>query len=199
MPRPLRPFLVFVQKLQHDNCNMHFKSISTLAVIGLLSLSGCTDSANNDAADEAASEAENTQTQSPAPAGEAGANSDSSETKRTEAPTESSSDAKPSDAAKGSTVTLSTASEKVAIEPTDVYCSGEPGSISHIIGKTNNELPLIKVEKTEFVMVKTGHGRPYKTNGPNGIHYGENSVSFDGTEVGSAVLSGSMTCTEWEN
>ncbi|GAA1936970.1 hypothetical protein GCM10009689_16770 [Brevibacterium antiquum] len=178
---------------------MHFKSISTLAVIGLLSMSGCADSANNRAAEKATSEAESTQAQSPAPTGEAGGNSDSSEAERTEVPTESASDSKPSDAAKGSKVTLSTDSEKVAIEPTDVYCSGEPGSIRHIIGKTNNEVPLIKVEKTEFVMVKTGHGRPYKSKGPNGIHYGENSVSFDGTEVGSAVLSGSMTCTKWQD
>lgn len=94
---------------------------------------------------------------------------------------------------------MSTDSEKVTIKPTDVYCSGDPGNIRHIIGKTDNELPLIKVEKSEFVLVKTGHGRPYKAKEPNGIDYGDNSVSFDETEVGSAVLNGSMTCTEWED
>lgn len=159
---------------------MHFKPSTTIAIIGLLALCGCADSSNGDA-DQATSEAEESQTQS-SPA--TGASSEAPEA---------------SDEAKESKLTLKTDSDKVMIEPTDVYCSGDPGNIDHIIGKTNNELPLVKVEKKEFVMVKTGHGRPYKANRPNGIDYGDRSVSFDGTKVGSAVLNGTMTCTKWES
>lgn len=180
MPRPLNPFSVVARPPWNDNCRMHFKLISTIAVIGSLALSGCADS-SNDEADQATSETADSQTQSPAATG------DSSEKTET------------SDEAKKSKLTLKTDSDTVTIEPTDVYCSGEPGTIDHIIGKTNNELPLVKVEKTEFVMVKTGHGRPYKANGPNGIDYKDTSVTFDGTKIGTAVLNGTMTCTKWES
>lgn len=168
--------------------------MSTIAVIGLLALSGCAGSSNDDT-DQSTSEAEASQTQSPVPTEE----SATSETEQTESPAESSSDSETSKNPKKSKLTLSTDSDEVTIEPTDVYCSGSPGNIDHIIGKTNDELPLVKAEKTKFVMVKTGHGRPYKANGPNGIDYGDKSVSFDETKVGTAVLNGTMACTEWED
>src|SRR5699024_5291520 len=50
------------------------------------------------------------------------------------------------DETEDSKLTLDTGEKTVTIEPTDVYCSGEPGSLRHIIGKTNNELPLVKAE-----------------------------------------------------
>ncbi|HCG55532.1 MULTISPECIES: hypothetical protein [Brevibacterium] len=80
-----------------------------------------------------------------------------------------------------------------------MYCSGEPGNIHHIIGKTNNQPPLVKAEKSDFAMVKTGHGKPFKANQPKGVSYTDDGVSFDETALGSAVLNGTMTCTQWED
>ncbi|WP_152349119.1 hypothetical protein [Brevibacterium sp. CFH 10365] len=103
------------------------------------------------------------------------------------------------DASADTGLTLDTGGKTVTIEPTDVYCSGKPGSLRHIIGKTDNELPLVKAEGTDFVMVKVGEGRPYETNSPKGVNVGDESVTFDGTELGSATLDGTMTCTDWED
>ena len=48
-------------------------------------------------------------------------------------------------------------------------------------------------------MVKVGQGRPFKANRPKGVDIGDESVTFDGTELGTAVLDGTMTCTDWED
>ncbi len=110
----------------------------------------------------------------------------------------SASDEFPDDSADAK-LTLDTGEKTVTIEPTDVYCSGKPGSLRHIIGKTDNELPLVKAEGTDFVMAKVGEGRPYKANSPKGVNVDDERVTFDGTELGSATLDGTMTCTEWED
>jgi|GEM_PF-3294496 len=94
---------------------------------------------------------------------------------------------------------LTVRGEKTTIEPTAVYCSGAPGNIRHIIGKTNNGLPLVKAEGTRFAMVKTGQQRPYKAESPDGIEYHKDRVTFNDTELGSATLNGSMACTDWED
>ncbi|MCU4298388.1 hypothetical protein D3I60_15130 [Brevibacterium permense] len=170
------------------------RSITTIAIAGLLALSGCSganetdesrpdDSAshNTDSAPNESTSATTGDADEPAEAPD-----DSSEVGTTAA-----------DDSAVSTLTLDTGEKTVTIEPTDVYCSGEPGKLHHIIGKTDNELPLVKTEGTDFVMVKVGQGRPYKTNNPKGIAIGDESVTFDGTELGSATLDGTMTCTDW--
>lgn len=98
-----------------------------------------------------------------------------------------------------SRLTLTVNGEKTALEPTDVYCSGNPGNIHHIIGKTNNGLPLIEADGEHFAMVKTGHRRPYKAESPSGVDYGKDRVTFSGTSLGQATLDGTMVCTEWED
>lgn len=95
-------------------------------------------------------------------------------------------------------LTLTISGDETTIEPTDVYCSGPEGNIHHIIGKTDDGLPLVKAEGTHFAMVKTGNQRPYKTESPSGIEYGKDRVTFEDTSLGSGTLSGTMTCTEWE-
>lgn len=94
---------------------------------------------------------------------------------------------------------LSTSNEKITIRPTDVYCSGTTGHIHHIIGKTHNAPPLVKAEGRHFAMVKIGHGAPYKNTHPTGITYGSKSVTFNKLPMGSATLSGTMTCTTWND
>lgn len=178
---------------------MRTRSITAVALAGFLALSGCSGSASDDSEQ---SQSESSQSQSP----EA---SDPSPSRQ--APTEDSNDPDEGSEESGaddpespapsedSELTLDTGGKTVTIEPTDVYCSGKPGSLQHIIGKTDDELPLVKAEGTDFVMVKVGEGRPYKTNSPKGVNVGDESVTFDGTELGSATLDGTMTCTDWED
>ncbi|HLS65056.1 MAG TPA: hypothetical protein VK060_16855 [Ruania sp.] len=99
-----------------------------------------------------------------------------------------------------SSVTVDLGGDTTVVEPTDVYCSGEPGDIEHIIGKTDNQLPLIEVSGSHFAMVKLDQrGAPEKTQDPQDISYGEDWVTFTDATVGSATLDGSMVCTDWED
>ena len=99
-----------------------------------------------------------------------------------------------------SSVTVDLGGDTTVVEPTDVYCSGEPGDIEHIIGKTDNQLPLIEVSGSHFAMVKLDQrGTPEKTQDPQDISYGEDWVTFTDATVGSATLDGSMVCTDWED
>jgi ABC-type Fe3+-hydroxamate transport system substrate-binding protein len=171
---------------------MRTKSMTTIAFASLLALSGCSGSASDNSEQP---QTEDTSAQSSeAP----------EETPSGQAPTEGSDDStseglESADDSADSTLTLDTGEKTVTIEPTDVYCSGKPGKLHHIIGKTDNELPLVKAEGTDFVMVKVGQGRPYKANNPSGVTVDDKSVTFDGTELGSATLDGTMTCTDWED
>src|SRR5699024_11505825 len=83
---------------------------------------------------------------------------------------------------------------------TDVYCSGSPGNIEHIIGKVNNQIPLIKVAgNSEFAMVKLQQqGPPEKANNPSNITFGQESVTFKGTELEIGRASGRERGESWE-
>ncbi|WP_209326197.1 hypothetical protein [Brevibacterium renqingii] len=179
---------------------MRIRSISTVALAGLLALSGCSGSASDDSEQP---QSEDTQSQSPEAAEETPSEQappeDSDENEDSDDSSDQEKDSESADDSADSKLTLDTGEKTVTIEPTDVYCSGEPGSLQHIIGKTDNELPLVKAEGTDFVMAKIGQGRPFKANNPKGVDVGDESVTFDGTKLGSATLDGTMTCTDWED
>ncbi len=106
----------------------------------------------------------------------------------------------PSERPESSSVTVVLDGSSTVVEPTDVYCSGAPGSIEHLIGKTNNQLPLIEVSGSHFAMVKLDQrGAPERTENPQGITVGEDWVTFTDATVGGATLDGSMVCTDWED
>ena len=105
-----------------------------------------------------------------------------------------------SDRPTDSSVTVDLNGDSTVVEPTDVYCSGSPGNIEHIIGKTNNQLPLVEVSGSHFAMVKLEQrGAPERTQNPQGIDYGEDWVTFTDTSIGSATVNGAMVCTDWED
>ncbi len=98
----------------------------------------------------------------------------------------------------GLTVTLD--GEKNTLDLTDVYCDGAPGSLEHAIGKTDNQPPLVEVAADGFVMVKVHRqGPPEKADSPAGVTIADESVTFDDAKIGGAVLSGTMTCTSWDD
>src|SRR5699024_7547568 len=105
----------------------------------------------------------------------------------------------PADESEDAKLSAKTGAKTVTIGPPDASCAGERGRLRHIIGKTNTELRLVKAGGSDFVMVKSGEGKPYKADQPSGVDFGDESVTFDGTEVGSATLDGTMTCTDWED
>ncbi|MFG7946218.1 hypothetical protein [Streptomyces cacaoi] len=94
---------------------------------------------------------------------------------------------------------LTTPSGSTALAPTDVYCSGEPGELRHLIGRTNHRTPLVKVVPGEFAMVELGHGRPYKSSAPTGVSVEKDGITFAGTKLGNATLEGTVTCTRWQD
>lgn len=178
---------------------MRIRPITTVALAGLLALSGCSGSTSDDSEQAPTDDA---QSQSPEAAEETPSQQAPTEGTDEDSGTDDSSstdeDSGSADDSEESHLKLDTGEKTITIDPTDVYCSGKPGSLRHIIGKTNNELPLVKAEGTDFVMVKVGQGRPFKANHPKGVDIGDESVTFDGTELGTAVLDGTMTCTDWE-
>jgi hypothetical protein len=179
-----------------DNGPMRTRSITTIAIAGMLALSGCsgTNETDEPRPDDSASQSTDS-----APNESASATTGDADESAEDPDVSSEEGSTAADGSADSTLTFDTGEKTVTIEPTDVYCSGEPGSLHHIIGKTDNELPLVKAEGTDFVMVKVGQGRPYKANNPKGVAIGDESVTFDGTELGSATLDGTMTCTDWED
>jgi hypothetical protein len=94
---------------------------------------------------------------------------------------------------------LGTPSGTTPITPTEVYCSGTPGHLRHLIGKTDHQPPLVEVSPDGFAMVKLGHGRPYKSSAPAGITVGKDSITFADTRLGEATLKGTVTCTRWKD
>lgn len=104
-------------------------------------------------------------------------------------------------APESSSVTVTINGEETVVEPTNVYCSGSPGNIEHIIGKVNNQIPLIKVAgDSEFAMVKLHRqGPPEKAERPSNISFGDEWVAFDDATIGSATVNGTMVCTQWED
>ena len=186
---------------------MRTRSITTIAIAGLLALSGCSGSSPDEAEQPATEDAQGAETVDQGEqasdesddAEEADAGSEDAEDAEDAEESETAEASESDEETEDSKLTLDTGEKTVTIEPTDVYCYGEPGNLQHIIGKTNNELPLVKAEGSDFVMVKIGQGKPFKTNQPSGVDFGDESVTFDGTEVGSATLDGTMTCTDWED
>lgn len=180
---------------------MRRATIPAIAAAAVLVLTGCSGG-SNDESDSAADGAGNESSESTA----AGQHTDKGSPTSTESDDTDGDDADSDDADSDDAdddadteLTLTVGGDDTTIEPTDVYCSGSEGNIHHIIGKTNDGLPLVKAEDTHFAMVKTGHQRPYKAESPSGIDYGKDRVTFDDTSLGSATLNGTMTCTEWED
>src|SRR5699024_8960803 len=141
-----------------DNGDMRTRTIPTIAIAGLLALSGCSGS---DEAEQPATEgAQGAETvdqseQAEADDGSGDAEDDDDECEAAQA-------SEPADEAEDSKLTLDTGAKTITIHPPAVYCAGEPGNLRHIIGKSNNEPPLVKAEGSDFVMVKIGQGKPYK-------------------------------------
>lgn len=179
---------------------MRISSLTASAAAALLILSGCSSepAGNESPSPQRSHESQSTQSEHPPEQSKEQSKGQSDSQSNEKSDDANKSDSKAS-SHRRNTVTVSAGSKTIEIEPTDVYCSGRPGHIHHIIGKTNNRLPLVKAEETHFAMAKIGHGRPYKAGDPNGVRYGKNSVTFNDTTLGSAVMNGTMTCTAWED
>lgn len=168
---------------------------ATVAAATLLVLGGCAADDGEGSAPDTAPAGETAPAEETTPAEEP-----TEETPESTEPTETTEATGSSDAAADRELVLTVAGDEQVLEPTDVYCSGVEDNIRHIIGKTGNQLPIIEAEGREFAMVKTGPGKPYRKPQPAGVSYGEDSVTFDATELEvDAVLDGTMTCTEWED
>lgn len=96
------------------------------------------------------------------------------------------------------TVNVSLNGDTEDITFTDVYCSGPSGDIQNMIGKVNNQPPLLKVSGSDHVMLKMGPEQPYAAQVSDGITVDDDSVTFDEVSVSSAVIDGTMTCTSWD-
>lgn len=96
------------------------------------------------------------------------------------------------------TVNVSIDEDTEDITFTDVYCSGSSGDIQNIIGKVNNQPPLLKVSGSDHVMLKMGHEQPYTAQVSNGLTLEDESVTFDEASVSGATIDGTMECTSWD-
>ncbi len=166
-----------------------FPLTAVLAASALLVLTGCANE-----------QSEPTSTSSPSPdtVSEAPAETPTESTTPEATPTPSErEDESPSQAP--SPLELTTSSETITLDLTDVYCSGQPGQLHHLIGKTNHQLPLVEVTPGEFAMVKIGQGRPFKSPDPHGVTVIEDGITFADTSLGDATLNGTVTCTTWED
>lgn len=105
----------------------------------------------------------------------------------------------PAATAASARLTISRQGQPIAFSPTGVYCNGQPGSLRHLIAKTNNQLPLVEVTPGQFAMVKLEQrGAPEKTTNLAGITVGHDSITFSGTTIGQITLDGTLTCTKFE-
>lgn len=93
-------------------------------------------------------------------------------------------------------VSLNGDTEEIAF--TEVYCSGSSGDIQNMIGKVNNQPPLLKVSGSDRVMLKMGHEQPYTAQVSDGLAIDDESATFDEVSVSGAVIEGTMTCTSWD-
>lgn len=160
--------------------------VSVFAATALLALTGC---AEEQAAPEATNSAATT-------APSAAATDEPAEVTPAETPT-----TRPEDdgSAETAPLKLTTPSGTTTLALTDVHCSGQPGHLHHIIGKTNHQLPLVELTPDEFAMVKVGQGRPFKTTDPAGVTIDNDGVTVADAAIGGATLNGAMTCTTWED
>ena len=96
------------------------------------------------------------------------------------------------------TVNVSIDDDTEEITFTDVYCSGSSGDIQNIIGKVDNEHPLLKVSGSDRVMLKMGHEQPYTAQASDGLTFDDESVTFEEVSVSDTVIDGTMECTSWD-
>lgn len=96
------------------------------------------------------------------------------------------------------TVNVSLDGDAEDITFTDVYCSGSSGDIQNMIGKVNNQPPLLKVSGSDHVMLKMGQEQPYTAQVSDGLTLEDESVTFDEVSVSGAVIDGTMECTSWD-
>lgn len=136
---------------------------------------------------DAASEATTSDTPTPDASDDTAMETSDSDMNAAEEPTESE-------------ITVTVGGTDTVITPDQVYCSGEKGKLRHIIGKTNNQPPLVEATPGEFAMVKLDQkSAPYKAEKPAGITFGDKSATFDATVLGDATVNGSLVCSVWEN
>lgn len=158
---------------------MHISRAAAVLLASIPLLAGCANGADD-----------------PAPTGSASSADASASSPGTSGPTARSS---ADSTAPAVGLVLRTASgTTTTLELTDVYCSGTPGDLHHLIGKTDHRPPLVEVTPGEFAMVKLGDDRPYTSSAPSGITVEQDGVTFAGTTLGDATLEGTVTCTQWE-
>ena len=87
----------------------------------------------------------------------------------------------------------------LVIEPTEVYCSGEPGGLRHVVGKTDNEPPLVEVDRDGFVLVKVQQGRPWRAEDVTGLAWSDDGVELDDVDLGDVTANGTLICTDYED
>lgn len=84
--------------------------------------------------------------------------------------------------------------------PAHVYCKGKPDAIHHVAAKAERGLPIVEFTPGEFAMVKIQQqGAPEKTNSPDGITVSGESITFDHAKIGNATVTGTLTCTTFED
>ncbi|WP_129660519.1 hypothetical protein [Rothia halotolerans] len=126
------------------------------------------------------------------------ASSGSSASEGTAAP--SSEASPPASGAQGNVLTVRTGSEEHEFTPDIVRCSGEPGNIQHLVASVNNQPPLFRLAGGELAMYKPEkQGPPYKTNSPADVGYTDEGLVAEGADIGGAVITGELSCTEWES
>src|SRR5699024_4977349 len=152
---------------------MRTRTIPTIAIAGLLALSGC--SGSDEAAQPATEDAQGAETVDQSEQAESEDGSEDAEDADDESETAEASE--PADEAEDSKLTLDTGAKTITIHPSYVYCAGEPGTLRHISCRSNSEPPLVKAECSDFVMVKLGQGKPYKNDQPGGVDFDGESVS----------------------
>ena len=168
---------------------MNNKRNIIITTASLLLFAGC--SASPEASPEPAEEA------STAPATEESAETPSED--NAEEPSENTAEEPSEDAdSDPNTVTVTLDGETEDITFTDAYCSGPSGDISNIIGKVNNQPPLLKVSGSDHVMLKMGHEQPYTAQVSDGLTIDDDSVTFDEVSASGAVIDGTMECTSWD-
>ena len=105
-----------------------------------------------------------------------------------------------SSGSQGNVLTVRTGTEEHEFAPDVVRCSGEPGNIQHLVASVDNQPPMFRLAGGEFAMYKPEkQGPPYKTNSPADVDYTDEGLVAEGADVGGAVITGELSCTEWES
>lgn len=174
---------------------------AVIAVATLTLAVGLTSCSTDTSADDPATEETSSEASTPAPEQSESEASDPDVSEDSEASSDESDPDDGTDDSDGSEELIVTIDgSDQTLDLTNVYCDGSPDNIENIIGKTNNQPPLLKVTGDHFAMLKLQkQGAPEKANSPSGLSYGPESVTFSDTTIGSAVVNGTMTCTDWDD